>query len=133
MASSKKPRGADPAAAVQVFLGDSPLQRKRVCVGLSGGVDSVALLHVLHCLKGKKKYSLRAVHVHHGLSPYADEWAGFCRRLCREWRGPPPPHPPKNKKEGRGGASQGGPARPGGFLEEPPRVFWRPPPPCHPP
>src|SRR5258706_5426929 len=102
MASSKKPRGADPAAAVQVFLGDSPLQRKRVCVGLSGGVDSVALLHVLHCLKGKKKYSLRAVHVPHGLRPYAVESAGFCRRLCREWRVPLTIHRVKVTKAGRG-------------------------------
>src|SRR5258706_15204728 len=125
MASSKKPRGADPAAAVQVFLGDSPLQRKRVCVGLSGGVDSVALLHVLHCLKGKKKYSLRAVHVHHGLSPYADEWAGFCRRLCREWRGAPPPPPPKRKKEGgRRARGARAPGPPGG-RERPPRGAGR--------
>src|SRR5258706_12171574 len=116
MASSKKPRGADPAAAVQVFLGDSPLQRKRVCVGLSGGVDSVALLHVLHCLKGKKKYSLRAVHVHHGLSPYADEWAGFCRRLCREWRGSRPTVPPNIKKKGREGQTAEGATAPVGFF-----------------
>jgi tRNA(Ile)-lysidine synthase len=78
------------------------LQRKRVCVGLSGGVDSVALLHVLHSLKGRKKYSLRAVHVHHGLSPNADEWAGFCRRLCREWRVPLTIHRVKVTKAGRG-------------------------------
>lgn len=88
MASSKKPRSADLAAAVDVFLGDFPLEQKRVCVGLSGGVDSVALLHVLHSLKGRKQYSLRAIHVHHGLSPNADAWASFCRKLCRQWRVP---------------------------------------------
>jgi tRNA(Ile)-lysidine synthase len=26
-----------------------------------------------------------AVHVHHGLSPNADAWAAFCRRLCRRF------------------------------------------------
>jgi len=26
---------------------------------------------------------LRAIHVHHGLSPNADAWAAFCRRLCK--------------------------------------------------
>jgi tRNA(Ile)-lysidine synthase len=26
-----------------------------------------------------------AVHVHHGLSPNADAWAAFCRRLCKHW------------------------------------------------
>jgi tRNA(Ile)-lysidine synthase len=102
MASSKKPRSADPAAAVEVFLGDFPLQGKRVCVGLSGGLDSVALLHVLHALKGRNKYSLRAVHVHHGLSPNADEWASFCRRLCRQWRVPLTIRRVKVTKAGKG-------------------------------
>jgi len=83
------------------------LQRKRVCVGLSGGVDSVVLLHVLHSLQGKKmqgrkKYSLRAIHVHHGLSPNAGEWAQFCRRLCRKWRVPLSIHRVKVTKTGRG-------------------------------
>jgi tRNA(Ile)-lysidine synthase len=88
MASSKKPRSAELAAAVGRFLGDFDLRGKRVAVGLSGGVDSVALLHVLHSLKRRKKYSLCAIHVHHGLSPNADDWAGFCRKLCRKWRVP---------------------------------------------
>ena len=26
---------------------------------------------------------LRAIHVHHGLSPNADAWAAFCRKLCK--------------------------------------------------
>ena len=29
------------------------------------------------------RFSLRAVHVHHGISPHAGEWAEFCHRLCR--------------------------------------------------
>ena len=27
--------------------------------------------------------SVEAIHVHHGLSPNADAWAAFCRRLCK--------------------------------------------------
>lgn len=61
MASSRKRRNAD-----------------RIAVGLSGGVDSVVLLHRL-----REHHPVSAIHVHHGLSPNADAWADFCRKLCR--------------------------------------------------
>lgn len=51
-------------------------------VGLSGGVDSVVLLHVLAALREKRGIVLKAVHVHHGLNSRADEWADFCRKYC---------------------------------------------------
>lgn len=54
-----------------------------MAVGLSGGVDSVVLLHVLSGLSSELRFQLRAVHVHHGISPNADAWAGFCRKQCR--------------------------------------------------
>ncbi|MCG9059851.1 tRNA lysidine(34) synthetase TilS [Laribacter hongkongensis] len=53
-------------------------------VGLSGGVDSVVLLQALSRCATGHGIALRAVHVHHGLSPHADDWAGFCSDLCRE-------------------------------------------------
>jgi tRNA(Ile)-lysidine synthase len=56
-----------------------------VAVALSGGVDSVVLLHKL-TVKGEP--GLRAIHVHHGLSPNADAWAAFCRKLCKRLRVP---------------------------------------------
>lgn len=56
----------------------------RIEVGLSGGLDSVVLLHLLSRLRDTENFVLQAVHVHHGLSPFADEWADFCRRLCAE-------------------------------------------------
>ena len=51
-----------------------------ICVGLSGGVDSVVLLDAL--LEGGA-VPITAVHVHHGLSPNADAWADFCRDFCK--------------------------------------------------
>src|SRR5258706_398138 len=53
---------------------------KKIAVALSGGVDSVVLLHQL------KHRPVSAIHVHHGLSPNANAWAEFCRALCRRWR-----------------------------------------------
>lgn len=51
-------------------------------VALSGGIDSMALLHVLAQLAPQFPFTLSAVHVHHGLSPKADVWANFCLSLC---------------------------------------------------
>ena len=54
-------------------------------VGLSGGADSVCLLHFLRYLAGEKHFSLAAAHVNHGLrgkAAAADQ--RFCRDLCKE-------------------------------------------------
>ena len=53
-----------------------------LAMGLSGGVDSVALLSALTELAPAMRFSLRAVHINHGISPNAARWAGFCARLC---------------------------------------------------
>jgi tRNA(Ile)-lysidine synthase len=53
-----------------------------VTVGFSGGVDSVVLLDVLRRLAEGHAFRLRALHVHHGLSPNADHWAQFCQAHC---------------------------------------------------
>ncbi len=53
-----------------------------ILLGLSGGVDSVVLLHLLHQLALRYFWNLSALHVHHGISPHADAWAAFCTDLC---------------------------------------------------
>lgn len=56
----------------------------RLCVGLSGGRDSLVLLHALDGLRAAGlAFELSAVHVHHGLSPHADAWAAFCADFCQ--------------------------------------------------
>lgn len=51
--------------------------------GLSGGADSVALLHALHALSEREGFRLVAAHLDHGLRPDSARDAVFCRRLCR--------------------------------------------------
>lgn len=57
---------------------------KQYWLALSGGLDSCVLLHMLHSLK----IPVKAVHVHHGLSPNADHWGEFCAQLCASYQIP---------------------------------------------
>lgn len=53
-----------------------------VVVGLSGGVDSVVLLHLLSLICGEREIVLHAFHVHHGIrGEEADRDLNFCREL----------------------------------------------------
>ena len=57
----------------------------RVLIALSGGPDSVALLHCLHELSLKRDlaFKLSAAHLHHGIrGEAADKDEKFCMRLC---------------------------------------------------
>ena len=53
-----------------------------IAVAYSGGLDSSALLHLAHDYARLHGLALFAFHVHHGISPNADAWAGHCRDLC---------------------------------------------------
>src|SRR3954454_18684645 len=91
MASSRK----QASASAQAFL--QAQGKKRIAVALSGGIDSVVLLHLL-----KRHPAVSAIHVHHGLSPNADAWAAFCRRLCKRWGVPLSVSQVSVKKKGKG-------------------------------
>lgn len=56
----------------------------RLRIALSGGLDSVVLIHLLAGLRADRRLAMEAVHVHHGLSPQADNWAEHCRLLCAD-------------------------------------------------
>jgi tRNA(Ile)-lysidine synthase len=98
MASSKKPLSNKVSATIPkktkplslldvvenafVSLSTSHKKMKSMTVALSGGIDSVVLLHLLHQLQKRQNFTLKASHVHHGLSKNADKWVKFCEKLC---------------------------------------------------
>jgi tRNA(Ile)-lysidine synthase len=81
MASSRKGE-PDPGGALAACLARHLPAGGRLVVGYSGGLDSTVLLHALAGLRGRLPIFLRAVHVHHGLSPREDAWADHCQSVC---------------------------------------------------
>ena len=62
------------AATLEALPADATL-----CVGLSGGADSTALLNALVQLRAAP---VRALHVNHGLNEQSEAWAAQCQALC---------------------------------------------------
>ncbi len=69
---------------VSHFLAKLPdLDGRRILVALSGGADSVALLHALAALRRKFHYELAAAHLNHRLrAAESDRDEAFVRELC---------------------------------------------------
>jgi tRNA(Ile)-lysidine synthase len=58
----------------------------KVLVGVSGGPDSIALLHSLHRLSASWQWQVTAVHVNHQLrGEESEEDERFVRTVCAEW------------------------------------------------
>ena len=78
-------------ARVVSYIREQDLLRAgdRVVAGVSGGADSVCLLHVLVRLREEMGLTIRAVHVHHGLrGAEADRDAAFVEALSARWNVP---------------------------------------------
>ncbi|MCE0494399.1 tRNA lysidine(34) synthetase TilS [Vibrio salinus] len=59
--------------------------KSRIVLALSGGIDSRVMLQLLHEFALiHPMYPVLAVHVHHGISPNADQWAKMCQIWCHE-------------------------------------------------
>ncbi len=62
-----------------------PTGEARILLGLSGGLDSRVMLELLATFRQEyPDYDYQVVHVHHGLSPDADDWATQCMHWCHE-------------------------------------------------
>lgn len=58
----------------------------RVVLALSGGLDSMVLLHLLSLARTERPFALHAVYIHHGISPHASAWGEFCAEQCRQYQ-----------------------------------------------
>ena len=74
----------------ETILTEQMLQQgDRIAVGLSGGADSVALLHFLKEMRGEWELTLTACHINHTLrGAESDRDEAFVRELCRQWNIP---------------------------------------------
>ena len=77
----------------------------RVIVGLSGGVDSTVLLHLLRFSSGLEGLNLVASHFDHRMRPDSADDLQWVRGLCRAWgvelRTKAADHPPTSEDEAR--------------------------------
>ncbi len=55
-----------------------------IAIAYSGGLDSSALLHLVHEYATYHPTRLFAFHVHHGISKNADSWLTHCQQECEE-------------------------------------------------
>ncbi len=56
-----------------------------VGVGVSGGIDSMSLLHFLNKYKEDLDIDVVAIHINHGIREESDDEARFVLNKCRDW------------------------------------------------
>lgn len=71
--------------AVAACLSRHAAPGESIIVAFSGGLDSTILLHAANRHALTARLSISAVHVHHGLSPNADDWADSCEKFCERF------------------------------------------------
>ncbi|MDD2585702.1 MAG: tRNA lysidine(34) synthetase TilS [Syntrophomonadaceae bacterium] len=59
-----------------------------VVTGVSGGPDSMALLHILKVLSTRMNFSITAAHLNHQIRDEADAEELFVREYCQQWQVP---------------------------------------------
>ena len=65
------------------------IHHKNILIAFSGGLDSTALLSLFAKLrKNQPHLTLRAIHIHHGLSPNANGWVAHCEEICHQFNIP---------------------------------------------
>ncbi len=53
-------------------------------IALSGGLDSMVLLHAMGRIRDQLTGELKAIHVHHGMADESNDWLEHCRTQCTQ-------------------------------------------------
>jgi len=56
----------------------------RLVIALSGGIDSVVLLHLLHTVRQQLTQTIIAIHINHNLHTESASWSNRCAQLCTQ-------------------------------------------------
>jgi len=67
---------------LQQFITEHHVHQTELWIALSGGIDSVCLLHLAKELHFNTGVTVKAIHVNHGLSPNANAWQQQVSSLC---------------------------------------------------
>jgi tRNA(Ile)-lysidine synthase len=84
-ASAQTPTGLEAGVHFGTGPGDLLPAGSRILVALSGGIDSVVLLHLLHFQCHDSGFVLSAAHFDHRMRTGSDRDASWVRGLCRAW------------------------------------------------
>ena len=75
---------------VKQYIEEQKLIKKgdTIVVGVSGGADSMMLLHFLKNHQDFYKLQLKVAHVHHGIRKEADDDQEYVQEICKKWEIP---------------------------------------------
>jgi tRNA(Ile)-lysidine synthase len=69
----------------QALIAALPAETASILVAVSGGVDSVVLLHLLTRIAPELGLEIQAAHLDHGIRAASGRDADFVSQLCRQW------------------------------------------------
>lgn len=78
-------QGVAEALSLSLAQACTHFSQGKLAVAYSGGLDSTVLLHAASAWAKEHHQALVALHIHHGLSPHADDWLSFCAQQAKRW------------------------------------------------